>query len=504
MDTHNDEKCMSVDDFKKRGKHIREQAIEDEFDDKDFPDPENNGEEKEYHDPGHDGKLNYIANYTRGLPHHSDPADPKYGEVDQDAYKKLLKAICTGKPSDFQTIPLGDTSPCKRKLTNPQSAFVFDLEGPDSRSLRIPIEIIPHYYLKGAPRIDGEEAAGEMAELYWMALCRDVSFSKFSTNSLIGEAVDDLKSNYSKFPIPPYPGGLNRDTIFRGFLPGDLEGPFISQFLLLGTNDAMFVKADGSTRKFLEGYIKYGSISIDQRQETVKGGKENDYVYGGFDEWLKNQNGFDPRGQVVNGACMYDPTCKLVPLPAAGDGRGRFIRNLRDLSNYVHYDDLPQEFLNACLILKHFGIPPKGHDQPCAPQPHGPVDKGNPYLEPNPDAINQEAIATFGDQYVLTMVAEVARRALYAAWYQKWFVHRRLRPEEFGGLIQSKKTDSGVKYPINKEILDSIVLQKIKDEYGSYLLPQAYPEGCAMHPSYPSGHATIAGACVTVLKAYFD
>ena len=25
-----------------------------------------------------------------------------------------------------------------------------------------------------------------------------------------------------------------------------------------------------------------------------------------------------------------------------------------------------------------------------------------------------------------------------------------------------------------------------------------------MHPSYPSGHATIGGACVTVLKAYFD
>ena len=25
-----------------------------------------------------------------------------------------------------------------------------------------------------------------------------------------------------------------------------------------------------------------------------------------------------------------------------------------------------------------------------------------------------------------------------------------------------------------------------------------------MHPSYPAGHATIAGACVTVLKAFFD
>ena len=38
----------------------------------------------------------------------------------------------------------------------------------------------------------------------------------------------------------------------------------------------------------------------------------------------------------------------------------------------------------------------------------------------------------------------------------------------------------------------------------SYLLPQAYPEGSPLHPSYPSGHATIAGACSAVLKACFD
>src|SRR5262249_24735613 len=39
---------------------------------------------------------------------------------------------------------------------------------------------------------------------------------------------------------------------------------------------------------------------------------------------------------------------------------------------------------------------------------------------------------------------------------------------------------------------------------GSYLLPQAYPEGSPLHPSYPSGHAVIAGACSVVLKACFD
>src|SRR5262249_2093614 len=31
-----------------------------------------------------------------------------------------------------------------------------------------------------------------------------------------------------------------------------------------------------------------------------------------------------------------------------------------------------------------------------------------------------------------------------------------------------------------------------------------YPEGCPQHPAYPAGHACIAGACVTVLKAFFN
>ena len=32
----------------------------------------------------------------------------------------------------------------------------------------------------------------------------------------------------------------------------------------------------------------------------------------------------------------------------------------------------------------------------------------------------------------------------------------------------------------------------------------AFPEGSPMHPSYGAGHATVAGACVTILKAFFD
>src|SRR5881392_3665762 len=39
---------------------------------------------------------------------------------------------------------------------------------------------------------------------------------------------------------------------------------------------------------------------------------------------------------------------------------------------------------------------------------------------------------------------------------------------------------------------------------GNALLPMAFPEGSPTHPSYGAGHATVAGACVTILKAWFD
>jgi hypothetical protein len=36
------------------------------------------------------------------------------------------------------------------------------------------------------------------------------------------------------------------------------------------------------------------------------------------------------------------------------------------------------------------------------------------------------------------------------------------------------------------------------------LLAQAYAEGAPLHPSFPAAHAEIAGACVTILKAFTE
>jgi len=53
-------------------------------------------------------------------------------------------------------------------------------------------------------------------------------------------------------------------------------------------------------------------------------------------------------------------------------------------------------------------------------------------------------------------------------------------------------------------MLKSVVLPIIKSLYGTYLLPQAYPEGSPTHPCYPTGHGTVGGACITLVKFFFD
>jgi hypothetical protein len=35
-------------------------------------------------------------------------------------------------------------------------------------------------------------------------------------------------------------------------------------------------------------------------------------------------------------------------------------------------------------------------------------------------------------------------------------------------------------------------------------MPHAFPEGCPQQPSYGQGHSTVAGACATIVKAWFD
>jgi hypothetical protein len=385
---------------------------------------ENNADDEQY--------INKIASYSKGLPHNND------GEVDISAYNALIKALKSGSPTDFNIIPLGG----ERKLTNPQAGLAFDLEGADAQSFTIP----------AAPSFNSLEIAAEIAENYWMALLRDVSFTEYTNHPIAEAAAKDLSLFGTEFKGPKdNQGKVTTHLLFRGITPGDIKGPYMSQFWYHDCN--------------------FGANNINQKIKTVRG-KNNggqDYMTD-FNSWLSIQRGFIP----THDQSIYDPIL-------------RYIRNGRDLSEWVHVDVLFQSYFQAFLILTTLEVP---------------VDENNPYKS----SPTQIGFATFGGPHIASLLCEVATRALKAVWYQKWYVHRRLRPEVFASRIHRTLYDNG-QYPVHTEILNSISSSNRLGKYllaGNALLPQAFPEGSPTHPAYGAGHATVAGACVTILKAWFD
>jgi hypothetical protein len=426
-----------------------------------WPDHKTNGEENDYRKNGH---PTYIANYSKGLPHN------KLGEVDREAYETLLRAVKNPSFEQWENVRLGTFEEPHFRLFNPLAGLTFPLQGPDPGGL----------FTRPPPRIDSAEGAFDEVEVYWMSLARDVYFGDFDNNKTIERAADDLSSYRGIFGYRN--GKVTPDTIFRAPFPGVSKGPYISQFGMLGT------KVPALHYEPKDGWIIFGwANKIDQRILTVKPGKN--YLTN-FKEFLRVQNGHDPRS---GDFCGID-----------FDSTTRFIRSPRDLTNWVHYDDLPtQEFTMAAVILNH-QLPPCQHvsANPAATLFGGtaPFDPENPYK----DSATQEAFFNFGPFHPLALVAEVVLYAMRATWFQKWYVHRRARPEEFGGLVHIHKTDQA-EYPIHPDIIDSNVFDEPEfKRQDSFLLSQAFPEGCPTHPSYTAGHATVAGAQATILKALYD
>jgi hypothetical protein len=103
-------------------------------------------------------------------------------------------------------------------------------------------------------------------------------------------------------------------------------------------------------------------------------------------------------------------------------------------------------------------------------------------------------------------VAALAGFALNNVWYQKWYVHLRQRPESGGAIVRQFLTGHGgtLNGRPNNNVLNSLAVQRSLNRYGDYFLSQAFPEGSPTHPAYPTGHGVVAGACITILKFFFD
>ena len=296
-----------------------------------------------------------------------------------------------------------------------------------------------------APPAASDQNATELLEHYWASLLRDVAFTEYPSNSLAAQATAELGSQLT-YLGPRSSGQVTPGLLFRGGFPGETLGPYISQFFLLPTS--------------------FGSQPIDQQQVTYLPNID----YGtSFTDWLTIQNG------------------NVTGLQNQKDPQRRYRRNGRDLAAFTHVDVLYQAYFTAFLVLADIAAP---------------LNPGNPYI----GSTTENGFGTFGGPDIAGTLTAVATVALNAVWYQKWFVHLRPRPEAIGGLVHLIKTGQGSKtnVSLSNVILNSQGLQQSFNKYGTWLLSQAFPEGSPTHPAYPTGHGTVGGACITVLKFFFD
>ena len=296
-----------------------------------------------------------------------------------------------------------------------------------------------------APALASEAYAAELIELYWASLLRDVAFTDYASNPTAAQAAGELSS------LPTYAGprdASNQVTpqlLFRGPFFGETVGPYMSQLFLKST--AM------------------GSLNLDQRYATLKAGL--DYMTDPT-TFLQVQNGIDTGLQVVSEPPLH-------------------LHNGRGLASFTHVDVLYQSYFMAYLVLNSIGTP---------------LNPGNPYN----NSKTQNGFNTLGQPDIASTLASVASEALKAVWYQKWYIHLRHRPECGGGIVHLIRTGQGntIQGQLHPSVLNSQAVAASFAKYGTYFLSQAFPEGSPAHPAYPTGHGTVAGACITALKFFYD
>ena len=388
----------------------------------------------------------FSALYSKALQHNG------LGVPNQASMQSLLDALEDESFTALQNVIVGTPGggPNSR-LNGPATSFAFDLEGLDSHAYTIP---------PPSPTVRSAQTATEQVEHYWASLLRDVPFTEYGSNALVAQAVTDLNSRSflqgggaGQWALPVTPQNLFRSRV-AATNDGNLKGPYISQFMLQPTF--------------------FGAQDLTQRYQTFLPNQAF------MTDVVSYQN-------VQNGGASGEPV---------KDGTFRFIRNGRDLTAYTRVDVLYQAYFVAFLVLAGLGA------KTTAGNPYG--RPGGPILPSN----TQKAFGTLGGPDAAGTIAEMATRALKASWNRKWITDLRLRPEEYGALVEARRTGSTpvpqASAELHSDVLTSAVLPKILAQYGTHLLPQAFPEGSPTHPCYTGGHATVAGACCTAIKFFFD
>ncbi len=370
--------------------------------------------------------TDYSGNWSKCLQHDA------LGIPNARSYGSMLYALKTGRFSDFESILVGNPGGTNftATLNGPQGALAFDLEGLDSHATVVP----------PAPSVASAQTAAEEVEHYWAALMRDVNFTDYPSSSLAAQACADLNNmsyirsrQNNEFPYPVTPQNLFRGQIVPG--DGPVQGPYLSQFLIQPT----FFGAQPLTQQLQ----RFNSVS--------QGGA--DFLTDPT-EYQHVQN-----GGVPNFSLTYDK-------------QYRFLRMGRDMAAYTHVDALHQAYFVAMLVLAGIGAP---------------VNPGNPYGYPLGVSRTEHGFGTFGSAFGpvdgFATLPEMCTRALKAAWFHKWIVNLRMRPEEYGALVQARLTNQHpmpqAAAALSHDVLNSAVLPIIHSQLWKLPVAAGVPGGLA-------------------------
>src|SRR5262249_7284635 len=125
-----------------------------------------NGDEERYADKR--------ASFAKTLPHN------ELGEVEPEAYATYRAILDRSEPAAFAGRPRAASA--RLRLSDPQSAYAFDLVGIDGAATR----------LRPPPAFASAAAAAEMAELYWQQLTLDVPYRAYDSDPLAHAAAAEL------------------------------------------------------------------------------------------------------------------------------------------------------------------------------------------------------------------------------------------------------------------------------------------------------------------------
>lgn len=365
------------------------------------------------------------------------------GVVNPAAWQSFKKALNSGLRSDWDNIIIGGV----RTQNGPLQAYQYDLTGLDA----VQLGNAPYPGIPGNPVVPPfdpvySDAYGtQLIEMYWSSLLYDVAFTDYATNNTAIQAAAEISAQPTYRGPRDSNGQVTPDNLFRGAFPGETIGPYMSQFMITPT--------------------MYGAQSLSMQFQNFTEGI--DFVTT-TDDFLAVQNG-------------------NVPGTQSFDSTPRYLHSGRGLAAYTHVDVLYQAYFTAFLIMAANKFP---------------VNPGNPYV----GSKTMNGFGSFGGPDFAACMGECAAKALNRVWYQKWLVHLVHRPESGGGVCHQILSGNGNKIDakLRPNILNSAAPQQVFSKYGTYLLPQTFPEGAPTHPCYPTGHGTVAGAAITFLKFFFD